>query len=85
MCLDEQMTDLPHSGGGKGCILGTALSGDVTAPWHVNHTYELDVGGLLIETFPMTSEVLIERIDVRTISFELEWSTIGAISVSGSA
>ena len=29
--------------------------------------YESDIGGLLIETFLMTSEVLIERIDVCTI------------------
>ena len=37
MCLNEQMTDLPYKGGGGDCILGTALSGIVTVPWHVNH------------------------------------------------
>ena len=41
MCLDEQMTDLLYSGGGKGCILGTALSGIVTIPWHVNHVNQI--------------------------------------------
>ena len=37
VCLDEQMTDLPYRGGGRGCIHGTALSEIVTVPWHVNH------------------------------------------------
>ena len=45
MCLKEQMTDLLwyylYSGGCKGCILGTALSGIVTVPWHVNDTNEM--------------------------------------------
>ena len=71
MCLKEQMTDLPwyylYSDGCKGCNLGTALSGIVTVPWHVNDTNEMLVVYTYIETFLMTSDVSIERIDYFTI------------------
>ena len=38
---DDRSTLVLYSGGGKGCILGTTLSGIVTIPWHVNHTNQM--------------------------------------------